>query len=81
MGSATHPNGCVIYLHSIDLNGTERTNLLCAKSRVAPLKKVTLQRLELLAAVLLAELSARVKGILGKRITSEYYYCYHAILS
>ncbi|XP_055589816.1 uncharacterized protein LOC129741997 [Uranotaenia lowii] len=66
--------GCVIYMHSIDLQGEERTNLLCAKSRVAPLKKVTLPRLELLAAVLLAELASRIKGILGQRITSEYYY-------
>ncbi|XP_055632703.1 uncharacterized protein LOC129773154 [Toxorhynchites rutilus septentrionalis] len=66
--------GCVIYLHAINLKGEESTNLLCSKSRVAPLKKVTLPRLELLAAALLAELTAKIKSILAGRISSEYYY-------
>ena len=34
--------GCVIYLHAINLRGEESRNLLCAKSRVAPSKGVTL---------------------------------------
>ncbi|XP_058827744.1 uncharacterized protein LOC131687664 [Topomyia yanbarensis] len=51
--------GYAIYLHSIDLRGNESTKLLCAKARVTQLKKVTLPRLELLAAVLLAELAVK----------------------
>ncbi|XP_055603895.1 uncharacterized protein LOC129752127 [Uranotaenia lowii] len=52
--------GAVIYIKSISSDGTTQVNLLTSKSRVAPLKPVTIPRLELLAAKLLAELTQKV---------------------
>ncbi|XP_055591539.1 uncharacterized protein LOC129743526 [Uranotaenia lowii] len=52
--------GAVIYIKSISSDGTIQVNLLTSKSRVAPLKPVTIPRLELLAAKLLAELTQKV---------------------
>lgn len=48
--------GCAVYLHVTDSQGNISVNLLCSKSKVAPLKIVTLARLELCAAVLLSKL-------------------------
>jgi len=48
--------GACIYLRSIDVQGKITTKLLCSKSRVAPLKRLSLPRLELCAAMLLADM-------------------------
>lgn len=45
---------CCIYFHSTDSEGRVETHLVCAKSRVAPLKSISLPRLELCGAVLLS---------------------------
>lgn len=54
--------GACIYIRSMIKNNEYRTELLCSKSRVAPLKVVSLPRLELLAAVLLAHLVNKVNS-------------------
>ena len=46
------------YVASVD--GSAELRLCCAKSRVAPLKAVTIPRMELLAAVLLARLTVKI---------------------
>ncbi|XP_071041864.1 uncharacterized protein [Parasteatoda tepidariorum] len=46
----------VIYVRSINSNGDIQINLITSKSKVAPLKKLTLPRLELCGAHLLAKL-------------------------
>ena len=48
--------GACIYIRSETANKKYETHLVCSKSRVAPLKSTTLPRLELCAALLLAQL-------------------------
>ena len=50
------PYGACIYIRSVDIMGNIITRLLCSKSRVAPLKRLTLPRLELCTAMLLADM-------------------------
>ncbi|GFX89933.1 integrase catalytic domain-containing protein [Trichonephila clavipes] len=54
--SSLRDYGAAIYVKCLHNSGTVSTNLLCSKSRIAPLKSVTIPRLELCAAVLLAKL-------------------------
>ena len=54
--------GACLYLRSISTDNIVTINLITSKSRVAPLKcKATLPRLELAAALLLAQLTCRIK--------------------
>lgn len=48
--------GACIYLRSVNEQGDCKVSLLCAKSQVAPVKTISLPRLELCAAKLLANL-------------------------
>ncbi|XP_070172242.1 uncharacterized protein [Polyergus mexicanus] len=57
--------GVMVYIRKISFDGHRETRLLCAKSRVAPTKSVTLARLELCAAHLLAQLIHRISQALG----------------
>ncbi|XP_031631810.1 uncharacterized protein LOC116346047, partial [Contarinia nasturtii] len=52
--------GAVIYLKVIDSDGKISCTLLIAKSKVAPLKPITIPRMELLAALLLTRLMKKV---------------------
>ncbi|XP_072392412.1 uncharacterized protein [Diabrotica undecimpunctata] len=45
-----------IYIRSVDAKGIYQTHLLCSKAKVAPLKSITIPRLELLASLLGAQL-------------------------
>lgn len=56
--------GAAIYIRSTNREGIVIVRLLCAKSKVAPTKRVTLPRLELCAAKLVAELMDRTKRYL-----------------
>jgi len=56
---------CCIYMRSINSDNIIESRLICAKSRVSPLKSVTLPRLELLGAVLLARLISKCEGTLN----------------
>ncbi|XP_039443988.1 uncharacterized protein LOC120424032 [Culex pipiens pallens] len=58
--ASTVAYGANVYLRCIRGNGSAEANLLCAKSRVAPLKKLSVPNLELCAALLLARLVVKV---------------------
>lgn len=53
--------GAAAYIRATFKDGRVMARLLCSKSRIAPLKKQTLPRLELCAALLAAELSHRLR--------------------
>nr|CAI5825550.1 unnamed protein product [Callosobruchus analis] len=66
--------GACIYIRSFSASVGYSSNILCAKTRVAPLKLVSLPRLELCGAVLLANLAKRVCSALNINFDRKYYY-------
>ncbi|XP_039311874.1 uncharacterized protein LOC105204988 [Solenopsis invicta] len=56
--------GACIYVRSTGECGDTIVRLLCAKSRVAPLKTVTIPRLELCGALIVAQLYKEIKDVL-----------------
>ena len=67
--------GCCVYLRTT-VNGQVFVNLVTSKTRVAPLKKTTLPRLELLAALLAARLLKFVTSALQLETTWNSYTCW-----
>ena len=67
--------GCCVYLKTT-VNGQMFVNLVTSKTRVAPLKKTTLPRLELLAALLAARLLKFVTSALQLETTGNSYTCW-----
>ncbi|XP_063823731.1 uncharacterized protein LOC135073478 [Ostrinia nubilalis] len=55
----------VIYIRVIDPIGNVQTHLITAKSKVAPIKQVSIPRLELCGAVLVSNLLVEVAEVLG----------------
>ena len=53
-----------LYLRSVDNEGTINVQLLTAKSRVAPLKMISLPRFELCGVILLVNLLQRITRVL-----------------
>ncbi|XP_028982417.1 uncharacterized protein LOC107045061 [Diachasma alloeum] len=54
----------VVYIRTKTINDSTSTVLACAKTKVAPLKRMTIPRLELTAALLLTQLVASTKQML-----------------
>lgn len=63
-----------VYLRSIDEFSNVLIRLLCAKTKVAPLKPTTIPRLELCGALLSARLSAKAVEALRCKIDSIYHW-------
>ena len=61
--------GAAVYVRTVDMNGHINTKLVMSKSRVAPLKRVTLPRLELLASVINARLVSFVAESMKREIS------------
>lgn len=55
----------VVYLRTIDAKGNIHVNLVAARTKVAPTMQVSIPRLELMGAVLLAKLITDVAKLLG----------------
>ncbi|XP_022182788.1 uncharacterized protein LOC111042467 [Myzus persicae] len=72
--ASTVAYGACIYLRTTDRAGKHYTRLIIAKSRVAPLKTISLARLELCAAVLLVRLTQKIIPKLRLNITQQYYW-------
>ncbi|XP_018357524.1 PREDICTED: uncharacterized protein LOC108757561 [Trachymyrmex cornetzi] len=66
--------GACVYVRSKLTEDTYQARLLCARSRVASLKNLTLPRLELCAAVLLAQLMHKVLEISDIKFTRVHYW-------
>lgn len=66
--------GACVYVRS-KLNDQWNSTLLCAKSKVAPLSKITLPRLELQGAVLLAKLISKVQDAIKLPETATFLWC------
>jgi len=62
--------GACIYIRTGGINEIYHAQLLCAKTRVAPLKAMTIPRLELNGALLLAELARKIADAWGNNIHS-----------
>ena len=65
--------GAVIYVRFLGPEGYS-VNLMSSKSRVAPLKKVTLPRLELCAAQLLAKLMQKIMLVINFKVETCYFW-------
>ncbi len=57
--------GGVVYLRTVDTDGKVHVSFVMAKTKVAPIKRVSIPRLELCGAELLARLLHHVQDILG----------------
>jgi len=55
--------GACIYIRSTDFEDSHHTSLVCSRSRVSPLKNLSLPRLELCAALLSAQLTQVLQSI------------------
>ena len=55
----------VVYLRMVDSSGTVHTSLVMSKTRVAPIKRQTIPRLELCRALVLAQLLSHCKNVLN----------------
>ncbi|GFW20247.1 integrase catalytic domain-containing protein [Trichonephila clavipes] len=71
--------GTILYLRFVTCNNEIETSFICSKSRVAPLKSLTLPRLELTAALLSARLAKRVSSCL--KFDANIYYWTDSLIS
>lgn len=67
--------GACLYLRSVDSSGDVKVQLICAKSRVAPLKSISIPRLELCGALLLARLSSKILSTLDINVNKVFLWC------
>ncbi|XP_053686349.1 uncharacterized protein LOC128735892 [Sabethes cyaneus] len=66
--------GCCIYARTEDKRGMVKVQLISAKSRVAPLKRLSIPRLELCAAQLASRLYNKVTQALGLEYHSVHFW-------
>lgn len=67
--------GACLYIRSINKNNESTCKILCAKSRVSPLKTVTIPRLELCGALLLSRLYHEIRTALSTAPSKVIFWC------
>nr|XP_041631491.1 uncharacterized protein LOC121502313 [Drosophila kikkawai] len=67
--------GCCIYARTVGSDGLIKVQLITSKSRVAPTKKLSLPKLELCGAHLLAQLHQKIIRIFADREPTSYLWC------
>ncbi|XP_053960629.1 uncharacterized protein LOC128864894 [Anastrepha ludens] len=66
--------GCSVYIRTEDLDGHVEVQLFTSRSRVAPVKRQSLPKLELCSAHLLASLYAKIKDVFTDQPLSSYFW-------
>lgn len=66
--------GCCSYLRSVNRHGTINVALVMSKAKIAPLKMLTIPRLELEAAVLSAKIDSLLRRELNIHLCSSYFW-------
>ncbi|XP_055622810.1 uncharacterized protein LOC129766314 [Toxorhynchites rutilus septentrionalis] len=66
--------GACLYIRSEDANGNVKVNLLTSKSKVTPLKSISIPRLELCAAILASRLFEKVVAALNPSSSQNYFW-------
>jgi Pao retrotransposon peptidase. len=69
--------GACVYVHVVHPDNSTHVHLACAKSKVAPMKYVTIPRLELCAALLLSKLLLVVTETFAARYDIQKYFLLH----
>ena len=76
MGFATHPRSriclCGIYVRAVDSNDRVHVSLVMAKTKVAPIKRLSIRRLELCSGVILSKILSHVVNTLAIPHTNIY---------
>ncbi|GFT14283.1 integrase catalytic domain-containing protein [Trichonephila clavipes] len=72
--------GSSIYLKSVSALGEVKVCLVTSKSRVSPLKQISIPRLELCGAVVAAKLMKKVKEALNLQITAVHFWSVSTIV-
>lgn len=67
--------GACVYIRSVNKQGDIQVRLLTAKSKVAPLKTITIPKLELCGALVLAQLIKKVKCSMTLRVDEYFLWC------
>jgi len=62
--ASPHAYAAVVFCRSISDNGTSNTHLICSKAKVAPLKRMTIPRMELAGAALVTKLVKHLLNLL-----------------